>query len=311
MKIIFLGTPDFAVPSLKKLVDSHHEILAVVTQTDKKVGRDQKVVFSPVKKLALENSIKVLQYNKIRVEGVDDIKALSPDIMVTCAFGQILSQELIDIAPLGIINVHGSLLPKYRGAAPIQQAVIDGEEKTGITIMQTEAGIDTGDILSVVETPIGENETAGELFDRLAEMGANLLMETLDRLEKGEITPIKQDHSKATHVSMIKKGDGLINWENDARSIFNHIRGMNPWPCAFTMHSGKMLKIFAARVVADNVFEGLPGAVLSADIGTGLLVKCGKGALLITELQLEGGRRMTSHDFLLGRKISVGDRFTW
>lgn len=311
MKIIFLGTPSFAVPSLQALIDSKHEILAVVCQPDRKVGREQKVVFSPVKELALSHNIKILQYEKIRKEGVDDLKSLCPDIMVSCAFGQILSQEIIDIAPHGIINVHGSLLPKYRGAAPIQQAVIDGERETGVTIMQTEAGIDTGDILSVVKTDIGEKETAGELFDRLSYLGADLLIDTLDKIESGTVTPIKQDESKATHVSMIKKEDGIIDWNNDSISVFNKIRGMNPWPIAYTRLNGKNLKIFAATPVDFNISDNFEvGSVVCCNTSDGIVVCCKKGFLRLDELQLEGAKRMSSHDFLLGRKIPVGTILT-
>lgn len=308
MRIVFLGTPDFAVPSLQALLNSHHAVLAVVCQPDKKVGREQKVVYSPVKQLALDNGVSVLQYNKIRLEGIEDLTQLNPDIMVSCAFGQILSQQIIDIPKLGIINVHGSLLPKYRGAAPIQQAIIDGETQTGITIMQTEAGIDTGDILSVVKTPIDDEETAGDLFDRLAILGADLLIETLDKLEKGLITPITQDDSLATHVKMIKKEDGIINWEDSAKNIHNKVRGMNPWPVAYTYLNGKMLKIFTSKVVDNNSNSTCScGEVLACNKTDGLIIKCGEGSLKIEELQLEGGKKMLAHDFILGRKIQQGN----
>lgn len=306
MKIVFLGTPSFAVPSLKALLNSDHEVLAVVCQPDKRVGREQKVVYSPVKELALERGVKVLQYGKIRAEGVNDLKNLKPDIMVSCAYGQILSQEIIDIAPKGIINVHGSILPKYRGASPIQQAVIDGETETGITIMQTDVGIDSGDILAVIKTPIDKNETAGELFDRLSYLGADLLIQTLDKIESGDITPIKQDDTLATHVKMIKKEDALIDWSKPAEVIRNLIRGMNPWPVAYTFVKGKMLKIFSADVTdSDNDFKC--GEVLQCDAKNGLIVKCADKALKINELQSEGSKRMSAHDFCLGRKLNVGD----
>lgn len=307
MKVVFLGTPDFAVPSLEALLKSNHQVLAVVCQPDRRVGREQKLTFPPVKEIALKHGVKVLQYEKIRLEGVDDLKSLAPDIMVSCAFGQILSQDIIDIAPHGIINVHGSLLPKYRGAAPIQQSVIDGETETGVTIMQTEKEIDTGDILSVSKTPIGERETAGELFDRLSFIGANLLIETLDKIENGEIVPVKQDDSKATHVSMIKKEDGLIDWNDSARNIFNKIRGMNPWPVAFTKFNGKTLKIYASTIVDfDNSENYANGSVVLADVNNGFIVSTGNGYLRLDEIQLEGSKRLTAHDFLLGRKIAVG-----
>ena len=306
MKLIFLGTPDFAVASLKALIASRHEVLAVVTQPDKAVGRKAVLTPSPVKVCAEQNGIRVLQYNKIRLEGVKDLKALKPDVMVTCAFGQILSQEILDIAPYGVVNVHGSLLPKYRGAAPIQYAVLNGEKETGITIMQTEAGIDCGDILAVEKTAVGENETAGELFDRLAEIGARLIVDTLDKLEKGEITPVKQDETKATYVKMIKKTDAKVDFSLSAEKVKNLVYGMNPWPVAWTTLNGKMLKIYKCQVLLGD-FNGKLGEVLSADTENGLVVRCGEGAIKITELQIEGGKRMSAYDFLLGRKIAKGD----
>ncbi len=304
MKLVFLGTPDFAVPSLESIIKSKHEVLAVVTQPDKPVGRKNVLTPSPVKECALKHGLKVLQYNKIRLEGVEDLKNLAPDIMVTCAFGQILSQEIIDIAPRGIINVHASLLPKYRGAAPIQYSVINGDEETGVTIMQTEAGIDTGDILSVEKTPIYPDETAGELFERLSEIGAKLIVETLDKIEAGQITPIKQDETKATHVKMLTRETGKIDWAKSAKEIKNLVRGTNPWPAAHTFLNDKTFKIFAVNAL-DGEFEGEIGEVLRAD--KKLVVKCGQGAVEILEIQAEGGKRMSAQAFNAGRKILKGD----
>ena len=304
MKLVFLGTPDFAVPSLEKIIASKHEILAVVTQPDKPVGRNNVLTPSPVKVCALKHGLKVLQYNKIRTEGVGDLKNLAPDIMVTCAFGQILSQEIIDIAPRGIINVHASLLPKYRGAAPIQYSVINGDTETGVTIMQTEAGIDTGDILSVEKTPIYPDETAGKLFERLSEIGAKLIVETLDKIEAGKITPVKQDETKATHVKMLTRETGKIDWTKSAKDIKNLVRGTNPWPAAHTFLNGKTLKIFAVDAL-DGDFDGQIGEVLRAD--KKLVVKCGQGAVEILEIQSEGGKRMSATAFDAGRKILKGD----
>lgn len=304
MKLVFLGTPDFAVPSLERIIASKHEILAVVTQPDKPVGRKNVLTPSPVKVCALNHGLKVLQYNKIRVEGVEDLKNLAPDIMVTCAFGQILSQEIIDIAPRGIINVHASLLPKYRGAAPIQYSIINGDTETGVTIMQTEAGIDTGDILSVEKTPIDPDETAGELFERLSELGAKLIVETLDEIEAGKITPVKQDETKATHVKMLTRETGKIDWAKSAKDIKNLVRGTNPWPAAHTFSNGKALKIFAVNAL-DGDFDGQIGEVLRAD--KKLVVKCGQGAVEILEIQAEGGKRMSATAFDAGRKILKGD----
>lgn len=303
MKIVFLGTPDFAVPSLERIADSRHEILCVVTQPDKPKGRSGELTSSPVKECALKRGIKVLQYNKIRLEGVEDLKELKPDIMVTCAFGQILSQEIIDIAPHGIINIHGSLLPKYRGASPIQWSILNGDSETGITIMQTEAGIDTGDILFVRKTKIGNGETAGELFDRLSLLGADMIVDALDKIESGEVTPQKQDDSQATVVKMLKKEDGEINWQNSAQSIYNQIRGMNPWPSAYTFLKGKMLKIHSATLSNES---GEAGKVIRADKNS-LTVCCGQGSLNIKTLQLEGSKKMDFYSFLLGRKIEKGD----
>jgi len=299
MNIIFLGTPDFAVPALKAIIASRHKVLAAVTQPDKPVGRKQEITPSPVKIAAENNGIKVLQYNKIRLEGVNDLKALNADIMVTCAYGQILSQEIIDICPKGIINIHASLLPKYRGAAPIQYAVLNGDKETGVTVMQTEAGIDTGDILAVSKTAIGENETAGELFDRLSEIGAELIVKTLDKIENGEIIPIKQDSSKASNVKMIKKENAEIDFTKTDETVFDFVRGMNPWPVAYTFLNGKLLKIYKVEKSDKN---GEAGTVINSDIG-GITVACGNGSVIIKELQLEGGKRMSAHEFLLGRKI--------
>lgn len=306
MKVIFLGTPDFAVPTLKAIINSNHELLAVVTQPDKPVGRSGKPVFSPVKQVAVEHDVKVLQYNKIRLEGVEEIKALNPDIMVTCAFGQILSQELIDIPKFGIINVHASLLPKYRGAAPIQWAIINGDKETGVTIMQTEAGIDTGDIISVSKTPIYENETAGELFDRLSVIGANLLVKTLDDIQNGCATYTKQNHDIATHVKMFKKEDGIIDFNNNYETIFNFVRGMNPWPCAYCFLDGKPLKVFKVERVLQDFIATKNGEIVASD-KRGLIVKVSDGFIRLSEIQAEGGKKMADTAYLLGHKIAVGE----
>lgn len=304
MKLIFLGTPDFAVPVLRAINNSKHEILAVVTQPDRPVGRKAIITPCAVKSEALNLGLKVLSYEKIRLEGVEDLRALNPDIMVTCAFGQILSQEILDIAKHGVINVHASLLPKYRGSAPIQYSVINGDSETGVTIMQTGLEVDSGDILLQSSLNIGEDETAGELFDRLSILGADLIVCALDKIERGEITPIKQDHSKATHVKMLRKEDGVIDFSKPAIEIKNLIRGLNPWPIAFTRYEDKTLKIFKAKVVDGS---GVAGEVLSSD--KTIIIATGDKALEIEELQLEGSKRMSAKEFLLGRKIPVGYRF--
>ena len=306
MKVVFLGTPDFAVPALEAIAGSSHKLAAVVTQPDKPVGRKAIITPSPVKICAQKLGVDVLQYSKIRVEGVDDLKAIAPDIMVTCAFGQILSKEILDIAPHGVINVHASLLPKYRGAAPIQYSVLNGDKVSGVTIMQTEEGIDTGDILAVRSVPVGDDETAGELFDKLSKVGAELIVKTLDEIEKGTVTPIKQDDSLATHVKMIEKSDALIDWSRGPEQIKNLVRGMNPWPVAYTFLRGKMIKIYSVKVV-DGEYGNDTGTVVCAD--KRLIVACGSGAVEILELQSEGGKRLPAKEYLLGRKIAEGDKF--
>lgn len=303
MKVVFLGTPDFAKNTLEAIINSKHELLAVVTQPDKPSGRSSSPVFSPVKQTALENGIKVLQYDKIRVEGVNDLKALAPDIMVTCAYGQILSQEIIDIAPHGIINVHASLLPKYRGAAPIQWSILNGDNETGVTIMQTEAGIDTGAIISVRKTPILKEETAGELFDRLALIGARLLVETLDSIENGTATFTPQNRELATHVKMLKKTDGIIDFNNYNDVLVNFVRGMTPWPGAYTDLFGKTLKVYKATAI-DLPSDGKqPGQIIFADTKNGLVVACKDGAIRLNSVQLEGKKRLTDTAFVLGQRL--------
>ena len=309
MKVIFLGTPDFSVPTLKAIIKSHHQLLAVVTQPDKPSGRGERLSYSPVKQVALENNLKVLQYDKIRLQGVDDLKRLAPDIMVTCAFGQILSQEIIDIAPHGIINVHASLLPKYRGAAPIQWSILNGDKETGVTIMQTEAGIDTGDIIAVEKTIISPEETAGELFDRLSFIGAELLVRTLDDIEQGTATFTPQDHSRATHVKMLKKSDGMLDFENNCETLVNLVRGMNPWPCAYTFLHDKMLKVYKAEKVEDvDDSQYADGQIMFADSKNGLVVKCKNGALRLCVIQIEGKKRMNDTDFVIGQRINLAEK---
>jgi len=311
LKVVFLGTPDFAVPALKNIINSKHEVLAVVTQPDKPKGRSGKPVFSPVKEVAVENGIRVLQYNKIRAEGVEDLKSLGADIFVTCAYGQILSQEIIDIPRFGIINIHASLLPKYRGAAPIQWSILNGDEYTGVTIMKTEAGIDTGDIVIQESLKIGENETAGELFDRLSVLGSNMIIKALNAFDCGEVQTQKQNHAEATHVSMLKKEDGIINWDRSAKDIFNQVRGMNPWPCAYSYFNGKIVKFWCVEICQESGVSGETGTVLCSNIKDGIKVVCGNGtAIKIKELQLEGCKRMNVKDFLLGRTFEVGGKFS-
>lgn len=302
MKIVFFGTPDFGVPALRALAVSH-EVVAVVTQPDR-AGNRGKVTFPAVKTAALELGIPVLQFEKIR-DRLGEIRALGAEIGVTAAYGQILSQALLDSFPRGIINVHGSLLPAYRGSSPIQWAVINGEAETGITIMQTARGVDSGDILSRVVTPIGEEETAGELFDRLALLAPELLLDTLAGIEAGTVTPVPQDESQATHFPMLTKGTGRIDWTKSARAVHNLVRGVYPWPGAQFEFAGARYKIAAVRVTEG---EGEAGEVLVSDPARGLVVACGGGAVRVLVIQAEGGKAMPAETYLRGHSIPVGSK---
>ncbi len=306
MRLIFLGTPDFAVPSLKKIAESNHEIIAVVTQPDR--PRNRGVMSpSPVKEIALELGLKVLQYERISREGVENIKNLNPDIMVTCAFGQILSRELLAIPKYGVINEHESLLPKYRGSSPIQWCVINGEKETGVTIMKTAYEVDSGDILFADKTFIGEDETAGELFDRLSILAADSIIKALDLIENGKANFVPQNHNEATFCKMLTKADGLIDWSKSAQQIKDFVRGMNPWPCAYTKLDGMVYKIHKISVQNNN-FSGKAGQIVVAD-KNGLIVACGDGAINIDIIQAPNCKKMSAKDYLLGHKLQVGSIF--
>ena len=304
MKVVYLGTPDFAVKALEAINNSKHEILAVVTQPDRPFGRKAVITPCAVKQKAIELGLKTLSYEKIRLEGVEDLKALNPDIMVTCAFGQILSSEILEIAKHGVINIHASLLPKYRGSAPIQYSVINGDSKTGVTIMQTEVGVDTGDILMQKELDILPEETAGELFERLSLLGAEIITEALDNIESGNITRTHQNEALATHVKMLSKKDGEIDFSKPAIDIKNLVRGLNPWPIAYTYFGDKTLKVYKAEV---SPLKGKVGEVLSLD--NGITIGAGENSITLLEVQLEGSKKMPVKDFLLGHKINVGYNF--
>lgn len=303
MKIIFLGTPDFAIPSLKALAGSKHKVIAVITQPDRPSGRGEKCEKPPVKKQAEKLGIPVYQFQNLRAEAPEKIRELNPDIMVTCAYGQIISREILDIPYYGVINVHGSLLPKYRGASPIQHSILNGDTETGITIMQTAEGMDTGDILYTEKTPIDNDETAGELFDRLSVLGSGALLHALDLIESGKAVRLPQDERKASKVKMIRKQDAEIEWTKSAAHVRNLIRGMNPWPVAFTYCEDLLLKIYSAEVISGR---GKPGEILCASGGKPLTVAAGEGALRILEMQTSGGRRMPSSDFLKGHLMREG-----
>lgn len=304
MRIVFMGTPDFAVPSLQALIDAGHDVCAVYTQPDKPQGRKQILTAPPVKTLALAHDIPVFQPNTLKNEDEQArLRELAPEVIIVVAYGKLLPKAVLDIPPHGCINVHGSLLPRWRGAAPIQWAVIAGDEKAGVTTMQMAEGLDTGDMLLTYETKVGEKETAGELFDRLAQSGAELLTQTLVKLD--EIEPRPQDDAQSCYAHMLDKQMAVIDWSKSAHEIDCLIRGLNPWPIALTTLSGERLKVFAAEKAAGN---GEPGTVLEADPKKGLTVACGEGALRLTEIQLVGGKRMKATDFLRGHAIEVGTK---
>ena len=311
LRIIFMGTAELSCASLEKLAgDKNFSILAVVTQPDKPKGRELRLMPSPVKVLAEKLKLPVLQPLKARDENfIAELRALKPDLLVVVAYGQILPQSILDLPPHGCLNVHTSLLPKYRGAAPIQWAIADGEAETGVTIMKMDAGLDTGAIVSVCRTPILPTDDSQILHDRLAQLGAELLAQTIPDFVAGKILPQPQPAEGSTYAAKIKKEDGKIDWQQPAQKIWNRLRAFTPWPGAFTFlktePTPQLLKIWKAEVVEKN---GRAGEVLSAD-KTGIVVGCGRGALRILELQREGGRRLAAEPFLTGFPLNAGSRF--
>ena len=306
MKILFMGTPDFAVGILSAICEkSRHEVVAVVTQPDRPRGRSGAPVFSPVKEYATGCDIPVLQPARIKeaVE-VEKLRGIDADIYVVAAFGQILSKDILDLPRFGCINVHASLLPKYRGAAPIQWAVADGLKTTGVTIQQMNEGVDTGDIISTVTVPIDDDETGGSLFDKLMRSGADLITDTLDAIEDGRAVRIPQDESEATYAKMLKKEMGLIDFSRTAEEIERMIRAFTPWPGGYTYLGEKMLKIIKCHTASGGDQDNC-GKVTSVTKDA-ITVACGRGSIVITDLQLEGKKAMSSHDFLLGNSISSG-----
>ena len=303
MRIIFMGTPEFAVPTLKALIDSEDEIIAVVSQPDRHRGRGRKLAPTPTKLTAEEHDIPVLQPPKVKTEEfLDELRELNPDVIVVAAYGKILPGELLEIPPHGCLNVHPSMLPKYRGASPINGALVSGDKVTGVTIMQLDEGMDTGDILLQREVPIEHDDTGVTLSKRLSALGAELMIETIKLLKDGALKPVKQDDALATHTQMLKKEDGLIDWNKSAPEIRNLIRGMLPWPGAYTYLGDKMLKIYSAEAAHMG---GAPGEVLGSSKEV-LEVACGEGSLIVTELQIEGGKRLDAKSFLTGRNIEPG-----
>ena len=302
MRIVFMGTPDFAVPSLQALIDAGHEVCAAYTQPDKPQGRKQVLTPPPVKVLAQQYGIAVYQPATLKDAAEQErLRALEPEAIIVAAYGKLLPKAVLDIPPRGCINVHGSLLPRWRGAAPIQWAVIAGDKTAGVTTMRMAEGLDTGDMLLKYETPIGARETAGELFDRLAQAGAELLVETLDRLD--DITPVPQEDSQSCYAHMLNKEMAVIDWTKPAHEIDCLIRGLSPWPVALTTLDGARLKVYAAQPVAG---AGRPGEVLESDPKKGFVIACGADALRLDEVQLVGGKRMKSADFLRGHAVPRG-----
>jgi methionyl-tRNA formyltransferase len=303
MRLVFMGTPSFAVPSLERLVAAGHDVALVVTQPDRPRGRGQKPAPPPVKETAGRLELAVYQPERVRrPEAVEELRRTGAEAMVVVGYGQIIPQSIIDMAPMGIFNVHASLLPKYRGAAPVQWAIVRGETRTGVTTMQIDAGLDTGDMLLKAETEIGPEENAVELAARLADIGADLLVQTLAGIGAGSIFPEKQDHAVATYAPLLKKEDGLIDWKQPARAIHDRVRGLQPWPGAYTQWRGHTLHLWRARVANGGPADG--GRVISI---RPLTVACGEGALELLEVQLEGRKRMSAADFANGHRLAENE----
>ena len=307
MRVVFMGTPDFAVGTLEAIVEAGHEVVAVVTQPDKPKGRGGAMAMSAVKECAIKHGLTVLQPVKAREESfVEELRTYNPDVIVVVAFGQLLPDSILHMPEYGCINVHASLLPKYRGASPIQWAVLDGCEYSGVTTMQMDEGLDTGNILETAKVKLDEKETGGSLFDRLSVVGAKLLVETLKKAERGELHPVKQDENEATYVKMLNKSFGLLDFTKKPEVLERMVRGLNPWPSAFTHIDGKLLKIWDASVeTADDDKEC--GSVFT-DKKTYFKVKCDGGYLVINELQLEGKKRMKTADFLRGYSVKDNEK---
>jgi methionyl-tRNA formyltransferase len=307
MRLVFLGTPAFAVPTLERMVEAGHEVPLVVTQPDRPRGRGQNAAAPPVKEAALRMGLDVYQPERIRrPEAVERLRGLAADGMVVVGYGQIIPQVVIDLAPLGIINVHASLLPKYRGAGPIQWAIINGEARTGVTTMRIDAGLDTGDMLLKAETELGPDENAIDLGKRLAAMGARLLVETIAGLAAGTVVPEKQDPALATLAPLLKKEDGAIDWNQGAQAIHNRVRGLQPWPGAYTTFRGQTLHIWQSHVAAMDAGCRMPDAGCFGSLKP-LTVVCGHGALELLSVQLEGRKRIPAADFANGQRLTEND----
>lgn len=309
MRVVFMGTPDFSVPALEALYEHGHEIAAVITQPDKPRGRGKEMQFTPVKQAALNHNITVYQPEQVKSqEFIDVLKEINPDVMVVVAFGQILTKTILDLPKYGCINIHASLLPRYRGAAPIQRVIIDGESITGVTTMKMDEGIDTGDMIMHTEVSISEKETGGSLHDKLALVGGKLIVETLEKLKNGTAVCTKQDSSLSNYAKMLNKKLGNIDFTKPAVEIERLIRGLNPWPSAYTSYNGKMLKIWDADVDKCQDTKHKCGEITGVSDDS-ICVCTGDGTLVIRELQLAGKKRMYTEDFLRGVKVKEGEMF--
>ena len=306
MRVIFMGTPDFSVGTLEEIIKAGHEVVLVVSQPDKAVGRSKALKYTPVKECAIAHGIEVYQPERVRDSAcIEYLKSFHADIMIVVAFGQIIPKAVLDMPKYGCVNVHASLLPKYRGAAPIQWAVINGEKVSGVTTMRMDEGLDTGDMLLKTVVPLDEKETGGSLFDKLSKAGADLLLETLDALENGTVTPQKQGESPTAYAKMLTKDMGAIDWNRPAKELERLIRGLNPWPSAYTKLNGKTLKIWAADVCGQTGEKAQPGTVLKAEKDE-FLIQTGEKILSVKELQLEGKKRMDTAAFLRGCHLEKG-----
>lgn len=305
MNIVYMGTPDFAVPALEKLIKKYN-VTAVVTQPDKPKGRGKKIIFSPVKELALKNNIEVFQPEKVKDENfIKEMEKLNPDIIVVAAYGQILNEKILNLPKYGCINIHGSLLPKYRGAAPIQWSIINGEEKTGVTIMYMEKGLDTGDMILKREIPINKEDTYGSVHDKMSLVGAEAVIEAIEMIEKGNVNAQKQDDTLSSYAVMISKDIGHIDWNKNSNEIINLIRGLNPAPIAYTFYEDEVLKIWEAEQICCEL-EMKNGEIIDVMPKKGILVKTNDSAILIKEIQQKGGKKMSCPDYLRGHNIKKG-----